>query len=96
MSPRKKPAEPTGVTVLSVSVASLARLLDLPAGVEVIDVRILAGGALTLTLAGVETTEETIDADYTVDPDGRRRFGFFKPPGGNSPGITPDRTEEKE
>lgn len=93
---RKKKAV-VEATNLSISTGVLARLLDLPLGVEVVDVRILAGGALTLTLTGVETTEETIDVDYTVEPDGRRSFGFFKP-AVDSSGITldPDPTEEKE
>jgi hypothetical protein len=96
MSPRKKPVEPTEVTVLSVRVASLARLLDLPAGVEVVDVRILAGGALTLTLTGVDTDQDRTDAEWSVDAHGRRSFVRFKPPAGDSAGINPDPTEEEE
>jgi hypothetical protein len=93
MSPKKKPV--LEATNLSISTGILARLLDLPLGVEVVDVRILAGGALTLTLTGVETTEETIDADYTVEPDGRRRFGFFKS-AVDSSGIAPDPDPPRE
>lgn len=89
MSPRKKPA--VEATVLSVSVDALARLLDLPAGVEVVDVQV-DGQELALTLTGVDTTEDTIDADYTVEAGGRRRFGFFKP--ADSAGTDP--LEEKE
>lgn len=88
MSPKKKPAESTFLRV-----SALAPLLDLPAGVEVTSVQGTYSLGWTLTLTGVDTTEDTIDADYTVDAAGRRTFNTFKP---TSESTNPDPTEEKE
>ncbi|MCA1572825.1 MAG: hypothetical protein LC798_21535 [Chloroflexi bacterium] len=75
---------------MTVPIDQLARLLDLPATVEVTGVDLHDTGSLVLTLEGVTMgggapvqEDQQVEGDWAVDQFGRRAFNFFKGPWGS-------------